>query len=207
LTVRICPIVEGDGERHSIRDLITRIAAEFWNENEWVDVLTSIQRPRGKLMNTDDFERAVETAAIKLQAKGGGAILVLIDSDNECPAHHGPALLARANQRCHHMNIPVSVVLAHCEYEAWFLASASSLASIGTLPIDLENHPHPETKRGAKEWLNERMTDKYSETRHQPSFTNVFNLQMARRGAPSFDKLCRDLERMFAALHTPSPPE
>jgi hypothetical protein len=110
LTVRICPIVEGDGERHSIRDLITRIAREFWNPNEWVDVLTPIQRPRGKLVNTDDLERAVETASIKLQAKGGGAVLVLIDSDNECPAHHGPALLSRAQQKCQHLNIPVSAL-------------------------------------------------------------------------------------------------
>jgi Domain of unknown function (DUF4276) len=201
LSVRICPIVEGEGEQYAIRDLITRIGRELWDSEEYVEVLTPIKRPRGKLMNTDDLERAVEVASIKLGARGG-AILVLIDSDNECPAQHGPALLERANQRCGHLNMPISVVLAHCEYEAWFLAAASSLAGVGTVRADLQNHPTPENRRDAKGWLSKQMTDRYSPTQHQTSFTKKFDLQMARDGAQSFDKLCRDLERMFTELKT-----
>jgi Domain of unknown function (DUF4276) len=201
LSVRICPIVEGEGEQYSIRDLITRIGRELWDSKEYVEVLTPIKRPRGRLMNTDDLERAVETASIKLGDRGG-AILVLIDSDNECPAQHGPALLERANLRCGHLNMPISVVLAHCEYEAWFLAAASSLAGVGTVRADLQNHPTPESKRDAKGWLSQQMTERYSSTQHQPSFTTKFDLQMARNGAQSFDKLCRDLERMFTELKT-----
>lgn len=205
MSVRICPIVEGDGEQYAIRDLITRIGFQFWNENEYIEVLTPIKRPRGKLMHTDDLERAVETASIKLGAKGG-AILVLIDSDKECPAQHGPALLERANLRCGHLNMPISVVLAHCEYEAWFLAAASSLAGVGTVRADLQNHPTPENKRDAKGWLSEQMTDRYSPTQHQTAFTTKFDLQMARDNAPSFDKLCRDLKRMFTELQSQATP-
>jgi Domain of unknown function (DUF4276) len=202
LSIRICPIVEGDGECQSVRDLITRVAAEFWSPLEPIDVLKPMPYSRGKLMQAGGLEKAVTAASIKLNSKGGGAILVLLDSDDECAAQHGPALLKRAIDTCGYLEIPTSVVLAEREYEAWFLAAAASLAGINTLPHDLQNHPNPEEKRNAKGWLNERMADKYSEVRHQPSFTNQFNLQMARDGAQSFDKLCRDLERMFTELKT-----
>jgi Domain of unknown function (DUF4276) len=99
-----------------------------------------------------------------------------------------------------YLKIPVSVVLAHQEYEAWFLASAASLAGVGSLPDNLEPHPNPESKTGAKEWLNARMTGKYLPTRHQPTFTKVFDLRVARTNADSFDKCCRDIERLCKEL-------
>jgi hypothetical protein len=199
LTPRIVPIVEGHGEVHSVRDLIDRVAREFWNPNEWVNVLTPFRLDKGKFSSSDHFEKAIKAASIKLGANGG-AIFVLLDSDNQCPATIGPQLLARANKVCGHLRIPVSVVLAHQEYEAWFLAAAASLAGIGSLPENLEPHPNPEIKTGAKEWLNARMTDKYSPTRHQPAFTKVFDLKLARANADSFDKCCRDIERLCKEL-------
>ncbi len=200
MTVRILPIVEGDGEELAVRDLITRIASEFWNENEWVEVLKPIKRPRNKLVHSDDLERVLETAAIILREKGGGAIFVLIDSDGDCPATLGPQMLKRANQVCQQLKTPVSVVLAHQEYEAWFLASATSLGGFGSMHENLEPHPNPEGKSGAKEWLNARMTRKYKETHHQAAFTTRFDLRIARANADSFDKCCRDIERLCKEL-------
>ena len=205
MTVRILPIVEGDGEVYAVRDLIIRVAAEFWNPNGYVEILKPIKQPRNKIIRSDDLERFVESAAIKLREKGGGAIFVLLDSDGDCPATLGPDLLESANRVCSQMKIPVSVVLAHREYEAWFLAAAASLSGVGSLPENLEPHANPENKSGAKEWLNSRMTDKYSPTRHQPAFTKVFDLKTARANADSFDKCCRDIVRLCQELEHQNP--
>lgn len=199
MTFVIQPIVEGFGEEQSIRTLICRIGSQYSNLHH-VEVLTPMNTKGSGNLKTK-LETFVEYAADKIRQSGKiGGVLILLDSDSDCPAQNGPALLYRASQQCQHLRIPVSVVMAHCEYEAWFLAAASSLSEVGTLPARLSNHPTPEEKRNAKEWLNEQMTDKYSERRHQPAFTTVFDLPMARAGAPSFDKLCRDLERMFQVL-------
>ncbi len=133
MTVRILPIVEGDGEELAVRDLITRIAGEFWNPNEWVDVLKPIKKSRNKLVHTDELERILETASIILRERGGGAILALIDSDGDCPATLGPLMLERAKKVCNQLKTQVGVVLAHQEYEAWFLAAATSLSGFSSM--------------------------------------------------------------------------
>jgi hypothetical protein len=58
----------------------------------------------------------------------------------------------------------------------------------------------PESIRDAKGWLQKAMPPgrKYSETVDQPSLASKFDLNAARR-APSFDKMCREIER-FCSL-------
>ncbi len=97
---------------------------------------------------------------------------------------------------------PVALCLAYREYEAWFLAAASSLAGQRDLPADLADHPAPETPRGCKEWLSSRLPAGrgYSETDDQPAFTATFDLDRARTAAPSFDKCWREAESLFYHL-------
>ncbi len=196
----IQPIVEGDGEVHAIRDLIRRIAFEFWNEASYVQVLRPILWSRGKIIkNPEDAVKQAEKN-LRFSQKIGG-ILVLFDSDDDCPATLAPTILERAKRVCGY--IPISVVMAHREYEAWFLASAPSIEVLNKV----DAHENPESKRDAKGWLAEKMGSKYEERIHQPAFTNEFDLQMARAAAPSFDKLCRDLITMLTALsNIPQPP-
>jgi hypothetical protein len=77
-----------------------------------------------------------------------GGILVLLDADDDCPAELAPALLNRA--RSARPDRRVSVVLAKREFEAWFLASAQSLAGRFSSPADMEAPDDPEGVRGAK---------------------------------------------------------
>jgi hypothetical protein len=88
------------------------------------------------------------------------------------------------------------VVLAHQEFEAWFLAAASSVKGLRGLRGDIENHGAPESVRGCKEWLETWMpsTQKYSETADQVAFAATFDMPLARQNAPSFDKLWREFE-------------
>src|SRR5439155_9119378 len=96
---------------------------------------------------------------------------------------------------------PVSVVVAKCEYEAWFLAAADSLAGKGGLLVDLATPEEPERIRGAKEWLSARMSlgSRYVETRHQPLYSQILAIDQARKSR-SFRKLEREIGRMLGPL-------
>jgi len=97
---------------------------------------------------------------------------------------------------------PVALALAYHEYEAWFLGAASSLAGKRDLPQNLQNHPAPETPRGCKEWLTDKMPlgRAYQETLDQPAFTATFDLDLARDTCPSFAKCWREAEYLFRQL-------
>ncbi|MEY4531066.1 MAG: hypothetical protein RLZZ156_1787 [Deinococcota bacterium] len=193
----IQPIVEGQGEVLASRDLITRVAATFWNPEIYVDVLAPILLPRTKIEIPSELEKKIELARRKIRASNSyGGILVLFDSDDDCPATLAPKILKRATNTC--SDLPISVVMAHLEYEAWFLASASSIKTLN----NASPHPNPESKRNAKGWLSEHMSVNYDPTQHQASFTTQFDLHAARAAAPSFDKLCRDLIDMLTELST-----
>jgi len=135
-----------------------------------------------------------------LDARPGGAVLVVLDADEDCPKTLAAQLLRRA--RTGVADLPVSVVLAKREFEAWYLAAAESLRGQRGLPPDLEPPPEPEAIRGAKEWLQRHMPfgRRYSETLDQPALAAVFNLELARRRSPSFEKLCREMARLLAHL-------
>lgn len=192
MAFRIVPIVEGHGEFSAVPILLRRVIAEL-NVSVPIEIARPIRRPRSTLLKVGGIESAVQLAAIEMGESG--AIFVILDSEGECPRELGPSMLARAQKvRSDRSSL---VVLAHQEFEAWFLASASSLKGQRGLSQDIEDHDHPESFRGCKEWLEIWMppTSKYSETADQAAFTATFDLARARR-APSFDKLWREIEHV-----------
>lgn len=189
----IVPIVEGKGEVEAIRVLIDRVIAEL---NRQVDIKTArpIPRPRDSLVKDGGIEAAVNLAADKMGSLS--VILVLMDSEGECPGELGPALSVRAQSA--RPDKSTFVVLAHQEFEAWFLASASSLKGQRGLSEEIEDHHNPESVRGCKEWLEKWMprARKYSETADQAAFTARFDMTLARQRSPSFGKLWSKIERI-----------
>ena len=203
--VRIASIVEGHGECEAVPILIRRIARTL--DPALVPAVDPILRvPASRLVRPGEIERAIEFAARKY--RGQGAILVLLDCEEGCPATEGPALLKRAVEV--RPGIPVSVVLAKREFEAWFLAAASSLGGHRGLPAGLTSPRSPETIRGAKEWLTDQMPRGrgYSESSDQPALTASFDLETARC-SDSFDKCYREIVRLLNLLRPPHnrPPE
>lgn len=196
--VRIAAIVEGHGECEAVPELIRRIARDI-DPGFVPTVLSPLRVPASRLLKEGEMERSVDLAVRKLQGRGGIVIIVDCDWDGGCPAREGPALLERA--RIARGDYPISVVLAKKEYEAWFLAASESLRGRRGLATDLVGPPDPESIRGAKGWLSERMPYgvSYSETDDQPAFTAVFDMAAARR-ADSFDKCYRDVSTMLRAL-------
>ena len=196
MTVKIGCIVEGESEVETVPLLIRRIAADLYPELPIV-VPPPIRRPRNKVVKENELERAVEFVA--RQIGGQGAIFIILDSDDDCPAELGPALLHRASQA--RSDLFIAVVIAKNEFEAWFLAAAESLRGQRGLNDDIDSPEDPEAIRNAKGWLSNRMEDSrtYSETTDQPALAACFDLEQARQ-ADSFDKCYRDIVRLLEEL-------
>ncbi|MEU8037753.1 DUF4276 family protein [Streptosporangium sp. NPDC049078] len=191
--VTIAAIVEGEGEVAALPVLLRRIAEEL---SAWaVRIPTPRRVPRSKLVAPGGIESAVLQASYQVAGRGG--ILLLIDADDDCPATTGPALLERARRARDDREI--SMVLANREFEAWFLAAATSLAGRRGLADPLEPPADPEGPRDAKGWLSARKTDgtSYRPTADQAALTAIFDMAQARKNAPSFDKFWRDVERLI----------
>ena len=148
---------------------------------------------------TDHLEKAVTLGRRKLQqCNGRGAMVIIADADDDCPAHRAPALLERARKSA--QAVPVSVVFAKAEYEAWFLGAIHSLRDDGRIADNASPPPDAEAVRGAKEFLQQHCMnpgEHYSPTVDQPALTSRFDLKEAQQACPSFDKLWRDLEELF----------
>lgn len=187
--MNIASVVEGHGEVAALPIVIRRILADA-DPSTFANICQPIRKARGTLLRSMELEKVVELAARRIDRRG--AILIVFDSDGEPPCQLGPQLLNRARQVA--ASIPIRLVLAHCEWEAWYLAAASSLAGHRGLKTPLVPPDHPEAIRGAKEWLTRNMaaSRKYSPPINQPAFAGMFDLNAART-APSFAKLYRDV--------------
>lgn len=196
MTVQIRCIVEGHGEVEAVPILIRRIAASLYPEL-LIETPPPIRIPRNKVVKEGELEQMVEFTARKVS--GQGAIFVVFDSDDDCPAQLGPELLRRAIQA--RGDLPIAVVLAKHEFESWFLATAESLQGQRGLRNDLESPNNPEAIRSAKGWLKQRMEngETYRETLDQPALTARFDLDQARH-ADSFDKCYRDIVYLLDEL-------
>jgi Domain of unknown function (DUF4276) len=201
--LRVAPIVEGEGEFHSIRILLQRLWCEMLG-GEYIDVLQPIRQPRGKLVKESELGKVVQLARSKLGNSSGPPdpllILILIDADEDCPRELGPKLLQWA--RLEASDVEVACVLANVEYETWFAAAAESLSEFLDLSSDLQVAENPEELGSKKAWVERRFRGtKYSETIDQPRMTAAMDLAACRKRSPSFDKLCRELERRLRTTH------
>ena len=203
---RIIPIVEGHGEERAVPQLI-RLWLRRRRLHQSFDVpdLAINAKGCGKLKATYDRMRHIGIehyvkAALRNRAD---AILVVLDADDECANRTtgnglGPELLARAQAAATHL--PLAVVVANREYEAWFLASLTSIRAAGLLPsyTRLPGTLRPESSGNCKGLISELLCCPYEETVHQLALTRglAFSPRMKYR-SPSYGKLLRDLEKLL----------
>ncbi len=195
---RIAPLVEGDGEVIGFPVLLRRIIQSI-DPMIRPAVCPGFRHPSGSLRRTGGLERAIQAVA---EVHPAHPILVLIDSDDDCPKESAPELVSRAKRA--RPDLTVSVVLAHREYEAWFLAAAESLAGLRNLSSDLVAPQGPEEIRDAKGWLSKQMprSMRYSPTQDQAALSAQFDLDLARRRSRSFRKLWKEIEGILSSSCT-----
>lgn len=209
ISLRVAPIVEGYGEVESVPTLLRSIRDKIL-ENTYVEVLKPIRRPRTKLLrcdpatgattpNEDEIARAVGFATLRLlDARSPGTAelaLLLLDADKDCPRDLAPEL-SRIVRSAAGPGLEAYVVLANPEYETWFVAAAASLEKYLKLSEADRSVADPESKHLGKGWIRQRFRGPYSETVDQPRLTATMDLATCRAHSPSFDKLCRVLERL-----------
>jgi hypothetical protein len=192
--VRIAPIVEGDGEMTAFPILLRRLVQAI-DPNAGLQIARCFRHPSGSIRRAGGIERAVEAVA-KLHRDH--KIIVLIDSDDDCPKELGAALSSRV--KIARPDLFTSIVLAHREYEAWFLSAAESLAGRRNLRKDLTPPADPEAIRNAKGWLSKNFmgTGVYSPTQDQASLSQAFDLKLAHTRSRSFRKLWKVVEEIVA---------
>lgn len=194
MILNLACIVEGHGEVEAVPVLLRRLAQES-DPTLYLEIRRPFRAGRYKLVKAGELEDRIESLARQLPSPR--AILVLIDAEDDCPKEMAPELLRRAQQA--RPDIPSGVVLAKHEFEAWFLAAIESLSGRRGLSDKLPAVADPEAVADAKKWLTRNMPGSraYAETLDQPALAALFDLQLARKRSDSFDKCCREVERLF----------
>jgi hypothetical protein len=180
----IQPIVEGHGEVEAVPVLLRRLQQELGVYT--FQIARPIRRKRSELITEEQVRRSVRLALGTLECAG---ILILFDSDDDCPAILGPRIQQWAQIEAG--AILCQVVLAHREYEAWFLSAMESLRDFrGVLP-DAISHPSPEAIRDCKGTLEQQMIagNSYSPSVDQAAFTSQFDVTQAYRTCRSFRRI------------------
>jgi hypothetical protein len=199
----IVPIVEGQGDAKAVPVLLRRI---FEHHGEYtLPIGKPIVRPRQQITKPEELEKWVGQA---VQRAGCTAVLVLLDADEECGNRVtplGPELRARAQAVT---DLPVFVVLANKEFEAWLLAGIEGLREAGRVyedaeaPLDVEAMSHPKGNLSGLMGPD----GPYGETVDQASFAHLFDMGWALQRSRSFQKLWKDVDDLLSQLGSPTQP-
>jgi hypothetical protein len=182
----IQPIVEGYGEVDAVPILLRRLQAE--GEAYGFRIARPIRRKRSELSTEEQVRRSVRLALGTPECCG---ILILFDSDDACPKDFGPTVQNWAQAEAG--AIKCEVVLAHREYEAWFIAAIESLRGIRGVRLDATSHPTPEAVRDCKGALEDKMQvgASYSPRIDQAALTSQVDLRQAHQSCRSFRRMTR----------------
>lgn len=201
----IVPIVEGDGEVEAVPLLLRRILSEIHGRYD-----IRIQRPintKGKTKLLKKFESFLEYARKDPQCN---AILVLLDGDEDCPRDLAAYLVHTAAGL--NLSVPIAIICAHREYEAWFVASLDSetrdsiRATLG-LSETAVHEGDVESIASPKGWMQVQMPQGtgYKETQHQPALTEYIDIEHTRCRSRSFRRFCHAVEELLGAIDSGTP--
>jgi hypothetical protein len=189
----VVPIVEGHGEVRAFPALLFRVR-DMIAPKLTLKVNPPIRVKVGKFLNSEEeFYRHVRLAAERAVSLKGH-VLILLDSEDDCPRELGPSLLERAKRIRN--DVSFVVALAYREYETWFIAAANSLRGVSGLPEYLAPPTNPEHIRSAKEWFSRYLPNGYDEIKHQWEFTRAFSFAEAR-SVRSFSRFLDKLEPLL----------
>jgi hypothetical protein len=186
----IVAIVEGHGEAEAVPVLVRKLALA---SNGYADV-KSHRVKRQRIVRPGELEKALEFAAMQPDCSG---ILLILDADTDCPATLGPELLRRCEDTIGHL--PVGVVLANHEFEAWILAGIEGIRGQRGIPVDASPPAAPDDFVSPKSALESLMGDRsYLETDDQAAFSERMDTDLAYARSRSFRKFDKETRRVCA---------
>ena len=131
----------------------------------------------------DDFDRAIQLAS---RSRRADAVLVLCDSDDDCPAAWGPSAMQRLTSICRG-----AAVMVQREYESWLLHGIHTFWQLEPEVID--------RRRDAKKLLSLHRPG-YLPTVDQLALTRELDIQRCWARSDSFDKLVRSIADLTGAI-------
>lgn len=194
MTKSIIPIVEGQSEVESVGALLRRL---IYADGVYdFKVSRPFRVKRNKVVRKGELEKAIEQA--ERSRSGAAAVLVLLDADDDCPAELAPELTARARAAT---KLPIEIVLAVQEFEAWFLGAKESLRGVRGIHQNATAPPNPEEIRDAKGEISLNMVEgrRYIAVDDQPALVEAMDLELAADRCSSFAKLRRSVRALVAA--------
>ncbi len=198
----IVPLVEGVGEVHAVPLLLRRLLQEEFARYDWQVAKPKCAHGCGNLLAAGGLERFIQYAQ-----SGGAAVLVLVDGDSvealppgQRPAEDcAPGLAQLLAQRAAVIQpqVPVVIVVATWEYEAWFLASIETMEIAGLNRYQAEMAD----TRSPKGWIERHLPpgQKYLETLDQAKMTNKLDFRRVEERSRSFRRLKNALNQLLEA--------
>ncbi len=194
MTPSIGLIVEGHGEVRAAPVLIRRIAAEQLQRALPRLRDPPLRVPKTRLQRPGELERAVELLSIQVGPLGG--VLVLLDSDTDCPVKLADELRTRARaarpDRC------IEVAVAKFEFEAWLIAGLGEPDLMVDTVDPSRGPPDCESLRDAKGWLRVRRSVGYQPTVDQEPLVRRLKLPLVAARSRSFRALVNCVDRLTA---------
>ncbi|KYF61527.1 hypothetical protein BE11_19275 [Sorangium cellulosum] len=190
-------VVEGHGEVEAARNLVTRL----WKDLVLPPTIWGAPK-RGKALNTR--AGVLQVCELLRSERDCPFALLLRDEDDGCPATAGPetaAWVAAAS-----LPFPVAVVLAHREFEAWFLPCIHLMADRDIRPgVRIARGTtcptNPEGIRDVKGWLSKRFPPgkAYKPTLDQLTLTQRIDLDVLRASQMRSFRTLENALRFLAA--------
>lgn len=187
---RLVCVVEGKGEVEAVPNLCARILLYLSLDNWLVDQLP-IRQPRSSLVdarvkgpNRPCRDEGMKKALGMAWARKPDAVLVMCDSDDECPVAWAKSVPQKIVS-----GQPVAAVMAVREFEGWLLHVFNDTELSRVRVSD------PERVRNAKGKL-EQLVPEYSPTTHQLAMTRKIDIASTHDRSRSFNKLVRTIKTL-----------
>lgn len=189
---RLVCVVEGAGEVEALPNLCARVLAALGATSWFVDK-APIRQPRSQLVdesvpspNRPCLPKGVARAMAIAEGRGANAALVLVDSDDDCPASWAKSFISGYQGQ-----LPAAAVMAVREFESWLLWAQPSEAR------ERAGAANPEAMRDAKKPLR-KIIPGYKPTTHQLALTQKIDIAAVRAQSSSFDKFVRSIASLVA---------
>lgn len=218
--IRVCAFVEGPGDRLALPFLLEKYKQDRERRGLHINIVIGDIEPKGGTLDDNACKRLLRK--IERTLDDSTVLLILRDAFHPKDPKRECALvttnkLARwvKKEGLKAKKVPVGVVVAKWEYEAWLIASIGTMGGMreGNLSYLRPNarcKQDPEEVDDPKAWIerhamirtNSRKHPKYKETKHQPEMTQCLDFDKASH-CPSFKRLLQALDEIIEMVANP----
>lgn len=168
----IAPIVEGHGDVPAIRVLLQKLAPAL-------RIARPVRMPRSPRLIPEHLDRGAKIARSNI--RGRGAVLPVLDADEDCAGRLGPSLEQQLRQSV--QDCSGRVVLAVREFESWIVG--------GDIRYAVDN---PDSTGGLEDRIRAAHGGLYSDTLDQPRLIATADVARLKQNSRSFRRLAKVLE-------------